>query len=49
MVNMAKVMAVVMLMVMVLVMVIKEKEALKQVDWLHQCQQQSFHQLRVFY
>jgi hypothetical protein len=37
------------LMVIVLVMVITEKNTHRQVDWLQQCQQQSFRSLRVFY
>ena len=46
---MAMVMTIVIAMVMVFGIVIIESEALRQVDWLHQRQHQSFYRLRAFY
>jgi hypothetical protein len=42
-------MAMAMAMVLVIVRVIIVSEVLRQVDWLHQCQHQSFYRLRAFY
>jgi uncharacterized membrane protein len=48
-VMMAMVMTMVMAMVIVIVIVIIVSDALRQVDWLCQCQRQSVHRLRAFY
>jgi hypothetical protein len=47
--TMAMAMPMPMAMMLVIVIVIIVSEVLRQVDWLRQCQRQSFYRLRVFY